>query len=84
MNSAAAGWFTDKNGFLLTDALISVFVVSVLASLTSAALLSHYKASEIIRNEISEQEERDEKTLSEIEVCETCVESSASSQTHGE
>ena len=76
-----AGWYTDNRGFLLTDALISVFVVSVLASVTAAALLSHYKASEAIQNEILQQEEKDEQALSEIEECEICEESPEPSET---
>lgn len=78
---AAAVWFTDKKGFLLNDALISVFIVSILASLTSAALLSHYHAAETIRRKAQEQEERDERKLSEIRECEICVESPEPSET---
>lgn len=81
MNWVAAGWFTDKKGFLLNDALISVFIVSVLAVVTSAALTTHYHAAEIIREETGIQEEKDEKKLSEIKVCEICTESPVPSET---
>lgn len=72
LNLAAAGWFIDKNGFLLTDALVSVFIVSVLASLTAAALIGHYHVSESIHHETQELEERDEQVISQIGVCEIC------------
>lgn len=78
---AAVVWFTDKKGFLLNDALVSVFIVSVIASLTSAALMSHYHTAETIHQEIQEQEEKDEKKLSEIKVCEICMESPEPSET---
>lgn len=74
-NWVAAVWFTGKQGFLLTDALICVFIVSVLAALCGAAFTAHYHTAEAIREEIREQEEDDERHLQEIGVCQLCQES---------
>lgn len=84
LNWAAVVWFTGKQGFLLTDALICVFIVSVLAALCGAAVSTHYHAAEAIREEIREQEEEDERHLQEIGACELCQESPLPSETAGE
>lgn len=69
--------FTAEDGFLLTDALISVFIVAIIASLVSAALLSHYHTAEMIREELRKQEDQDTQALSQTGVCNVCQESTA-------
>lgn len=84
LNLAAAVLFTANRGFLLTDALICVFIVSVLAALCGAAAFSHSQTTEAIRRQITEQEEEDVRHLQKIGVCELCQESPQPSGTAGE
>lgn len=81
LNWVAADLFSDNAGFLLTDALISVFIVSVMASLTASALICHYHVRESVHQEIRNQEKKDTHELMQIRECELCEESPEPSET---
>lgn len=65
----AAGLFIDKRGFILTDALAAVAVVSVLACSVSWSVLSHEKTVRLIEAKTEQLEKNTADFMKGIHAC---------------
>jgi|GEM_PF-2170619 len=73
-SSAAAGWYFDKRGFLLTDGLIAILIVTVSVSLIFAAVKMRGSAEAGLRDSIDAYEQQYGESALEIRTCIPCKE----------
>lgn len=65
--------FIDKKGFLLSDACVAVFIVSLCTVIVTAVLTIHTNTNEQLQEKQLTLEERMEKQIGEEEKCIECV-----------
>ncbi len=64
--------YLDENGFLLNDALICVFIVSILSAGISTAVLSHVSIQDSIHSQSEMINEDLKENMENVEICEIC------------
>ncbi len=72
MNWEVDGLFTDKRGFLLVDALISIMIVSLMCMMVYASVWSHVHVKERVIAERRESELMFERMYEGLEECTYC------------
>ncbi len=76
LNWVQENLFSD-NGFILTDPLICIVIVSLMVIMVSSAVQSLYKTNNMIQQNAAESESEYRQQLSQISSCEkSCIQES--------
>ena len=65
---------SHKKGFLMSDACICVFIVSICALIASSIVQIHFHTTEVLHQKEVEMEEEMEEKIERTEQCPVCTE----------